>query len=289
MQRETPNIFLSYSRIDGAFALKLAIDLRAMDITVWIDQLDIPAGARWDREVENALQKSETVLVIVSEASANSDNVLNEISYALDQKKKVIPIVIDQTPVPLRITRLQREDFSGDYATSLRRFTEHLRPSKSRTDALNTMAEEQIQKQTPSTTCEHDDETPESIWMRVRRTAVFRIAAVLFSAAVVGIAITTFRDTRNIPTATNRDEMTSQANPNRPTAQPITASTMARRRIVPENNRGTDTHMSVIQRDATFPKKPTTIEKVMNANRNATKNPAVAAPAAHPPAIASAE
>jgi hypothetical protein len=48
--------FISYSRADGEFALKLANDLRTNGVNIWLDQIDIPPGARWDRAVENALE-----------------------------------------------------------------------------------------------------------------------------------------------------------------------------------------------------------------------------------------
>ena len=42
-------LFFSYSRADGEFVLKLASDLRAAGIDLWLDQEDIPPGERWDR------------------------------------------------------------------------------------------------------------------------------------------------------------------------------------------------------------------------------------------------
>ena len=176
MQRDGPHIFLSYSRSNSAFALKLAKDLRSAKFSIWIDQLDIPSGASWDREVEAALRASETVLVIISEASAKSDNVLDEISYSLDQKKRVIPVLIDQIPVPLRITRLQREDFTGSYETAFDTLTEHLRPQKSRTEALEAI------KTKP--------------W---RQRRGFKAAAFVLVIIAIAVSIAVFRETSDSP------------------------------------------------------------------------------------------
>ena len=49
-------VFISYARTDGEFALRLAQDLRAADVDVWLDQLDIRAGDPWDQAVEQALE-----------------------------------------------------------------------------------------------------------------------------------------------------------------------------------------------------------------------------------------
>ena len=51
----TPAMFFGYSREDSSFALKLAGGLKAAGANVWLDQLEIIPGQRWDRKVEDAL------------------------------------------------------------------------------------------------------------------------------------------------------------------------------------------------------------------------------------------
>ena len=107
--------FFSYSRSDQDFAFKLADDLRKNNIDIWFDQYDIPSGALWDVEIENALSKCDTFIVIISNHSVKSKNVLDEISYAIEENKKVIPIKISDCEIPFRIRRLQYIDFSTNY------------------------------------------------------------------------------------------------------------------------------------------------------------------------------
>src|ERR1700683_5123953 len=52
MANEAMLAFFSYSRHDSEFALKLAKDLRQHGAAVWLDQLDINPGERWDSTVE---------------------------------------------------------------------------------------------------------------------------------------------------------------------------------------------------------------------------------------------
>ena len=40
--------FVSYSRADKAFVQRLAAELRAAGVDLWIDIFDIPKGARWE-------------------------------------------------------------------------------------------------------------------------------------------------------------------------------------------------------------------------------------------------
>ena len=69
MPGETQTAFISYSREDSEFALRLAGDLKAAGAAVWLDQLDIAPGQRWARAVQSALNDCPRMLVILSPAS----------------------------------------------------------------------------------------------------------------------------------------------------------------------------------------------------------------------------
>jgi hypothetical protein len=112
-------IFFSYSRVDSGFALQLAKDIRSSGIDIWIDQLDIQAGNHWDAAVEKALATSACVLVILTPSSTSSTNVMDEVSYALESGKKIIPVLLEDCLPPFRLRRLQRIDFSKDYNAGL--------------------------------------------------------------------------------------------------------------------------------------------------------------------------
>lgn len=113
--------FLSYARADAEFALRLAGDLRAAGVDLWIDQRDILPSQRWDRAIEVALRGCAAVVVILSPRSVASENVLDEVGFALDHKKEVVPLLIESCDVPIRINRLQHVDFTAGYAEALER------------------------------------------------------------------------------------------------------------------------------------------------------------------------
>jgi hypothetical protein len=119
--------FISYSRADSEFALRLARDLKAAGAKVWLDQMDIVPGASWDNAVENALMAADCMLLILSPASAKSDNVRDEVSYALENGKTVIPVLYMDCVIPLRLQRKQRIDFRADYGRGLSGLLEQLR------------------------------------------------------------------------------------------------------------------------------------------------------------------
>lgn len=120
MPSEAQTAFFSYSREDSEFALKLAEDMKAAGASVWIDQLDIEPGVEWDSAVEGALNSSASMLVILSPVSVSSKNVRDEVSFALNEGKRVIPVLYRDCKVPFRLARLQQIDFRTDYARALK-------------------------------------------------------------------------------------------------------------------------------------------------------------------------
>jgi hypothetical protein len=117
---DLPTVFVSYAREDSDVALKLSRDLKAAGAQIWLDQLDIPPGERWDRAVEAALERSKCLLVVLSPRSVSSENVMDEVSYAIDEKKEIVPVIVEQCKLPLRMRRLQFIDFTADYNASLK-------------------------------------------------------------------------------------------------------------------------------------------------------------------------
>jgi len=112
MASEQRRAFISYSRINKEFATKLTKGLRSAGYPVWFDQLDIPTGARWDDEVEKALRECNIFMVILTPASITSENVKDEIGYAIDRGKRILPVLLEDCDVPLRLRRFQYVDFT---------------------------------------------------------------------------------------------------------------------------------------------------------------------------------
>lgn len=138
--------FISYSREDSEFALRLAQDLKAAGANVWLDQIDIIPGHPWDDAVEEALNDSPQMLVILTPLSAKSPNVRNEISYALDQGKIIVPVLYKDCVVPLQLQRNHRIDFRADYAHGLASLLDHLHVARPDPAVLQKAAEGDAQR-----------------------------------------------------------------------------------------------------------------------------------------------
>ncbi|TJY32161.1 toll/interleukin-1 receptor domain-containing protein [Pontimicrobium aquaticum] len=112
MSAET--IFVSYSSKDRPFALGLVKELQSLGANVWIDQLGIGLGENWDNAIEEALEKSGTFMLILSQTSVESPNVQDEVSIAINTKKKMVPILIEECKLPMRWQRRQYADLANN-------------------------------------------------------------------------------------------------------------------------------------------------------------------------------
>ena len=137
---ETPGMpgeakaFFSYSRQDSEFALRLAKDLRERGAAIWIDQLDIEPGTHWDESVEKAVAACSIFLVLLSPHSTESENVMDEVAYALDEKKAIVPVMFCDCKVPLRLRRMQYVDVRASYETGVQEILKSLHVAQRTTD-----------------------------------------------------------------------------------------------------------------------------------------------------------
>lgn len=115
-------IFTSYSRRDEDFVLQLVQDLQTKlidnNVSLWIDQLQIRPGDEWDKMVEDALETSDAMMLILSPNSTESDNVRDEWSYYRDEGKPIVPILKEKCKVPFRVRRYQYVNFHQEVYTN---------------------------------------------------------------------------------------------------------------------------------------------------------------------------
>jgi len=104
-------LFISYSHKDKAFASNVAKDLENEGYDIWLDRTDIQTGSRWDDEVVKGLETSRVFMVLLSQAAVASENVKDEIDYAIDHQKKMLPLLLEPCEIPLRLRRVQYVDF----------------------------------------------------------------------------------------------------------------------------------------------------------------------------------
>ncbi len=104
-------VFISHSTHDDEFVSKLAEKLQQAGISPWVDHKHMRPGADWDTVLEQALNASDALLIVVSEHSNRSLVVKAEWSYFGESGKKVYPILLNSGEVPFRLRVVQNIDF----------------------------------------------------------------------------------------------------------------------------------------------------------------------------------
>lgn len=107
-------VFISHTAADKPFVRRLAARLEKSHFPVWLDEHDLIAGDPLPESIGKALQAAKVVLVVVSKASVASKWLRYELNVATERMIKgecrVIPIVIDETPLPAEVRGLLYAD-----------------------------------------------------------------------------------------------------------------------------------------------------------------------------------
>jgi len=94
-----PYLFISYSHKDSQIVFKEITGLFNVGYRIWYDE-GIDPGNEWPDEVAQALEKSAFFIVFISPNSINSQNVKNEINFALNKHKPFLAVHITDTVLP---------------------------------------------------------------------------------------------------------------------------------------------------------------------------------------------
>ncbi len=113
-------LFISYSRIDKNESLELSKILRAGGHEVWIDD-QLRVGREWRQELRAEIIKADAIVLALTQNWIDSPYCNWEFIVAVENEKKVIPVLLKKTPngnnpeIPARINKYQRADFSSGF------------------------------------------------------------------------------------------------------------------------------------------------------------------------------
>lgn len=89
------DVFISYSRQNIAFAERLFERLRDQQISAWVDWQNIPRSAGWWDEIQRGIDTTSTFIFIMSNDSVGSVVCTLELAHAIENGKRIIPVVIE--------------------------------------------------------------------------------------------------------------------------------------------------------------------------------------------------
>ncbi len=110
--QEVASIMISYSRKDKEFVQNLHGALSSSGIpeeNIWIDWDDIPPAADWMEEITRAIGAADAFVFVISPYSLNSKVCGEELRIAIENNKKLIPILYREAqegdPIPKMVSK----------------------------------------------------------------------------------------------------------------------------------------------------------------------------------------
>lgn len=122
-------IFISYSHKDKVFVDKLAIQLVRRNVNVWLDRWELSVGDSLIEKVQEAVDGSSALLVILSKSSTASEWCKKELSAGLlreleERRVVVLPVMLEDCDVPVFARGKVFADFRTDFDVGLRALVE---------------------------------------------------------------------------------------------------------------------------------------------------------------------
>lgn len=100
------NVFVSYAHADRARVEPMIAKLQEQALDVWWDK-HLPVGRNWDEQLEEAMVRAPTILVVWSAAARASSEVKDEAFFAR-KLGKALPARLEPVDLPYRLDRIQR-------------------------------------------------------------------------------------------------------------------------------------------------------------------------------------
>ena len=134
--------FISHSAKDKPFVRKLAADLVANGVKVWLDEQRILVGDSIPEKIAQGLAESDFFLIVVSQNSVASSWVKKELSNVLvheieRRKVTVLPIKLDDALMPDSINDKLYADFRGSYDEGLDKLLQSIKAREVVADGRN--------------------------------------------------------------------------------------------------------------------------------------------------------
>jgi hypothetical protein len=118
------SVFLSHNSADKAAARALGAQLKLVGADVWFDEWEIRAGDSIVGAVDEALGQFEVFVLVRSEDAASSSWVRSELETAIarrigDSSLRVIPVLLDDTPLPALLQPLRYVRYDAGLAEAV--------------------------------------------------------------------------------------------------------------------------------------------------------------------------
>lgn len=103
-------VFASYCRRDAPIVSPIIRLARVPGVTIFLDTDSLEPGDNWSAKIASAIKESDVMMVFWSRHAAESIAVRDEYERALALEKRVVPVLLDSTPLDQRLSKYQWVD-----------------------------------------------------------------------------------------------------------------------------------------------------------------------------------
>lgn len=96
---DEPFVFVSYAHADAELAYPLIAGLQERGLRIWFDD-GMDVGDLWDEVIPDHVEQCTAMLCLVSTRFTDSNNCLDEIHYAKEQKKELLILHLENEELP---------------------------------------------------------------------------------------------------------------------------------------------------------------------------------------------
>jgi formylglycine-generating enzyme required for sulfatase activity len=129
-----PTVFISYCHADSHFVDRLADDLKASGVDVWIDKWKIKVGDSITQKIDEGIGASDRLIVVLSRASVSSKWVREELNAAtiknVEREKHayILPVLIEDCELPTLLQHRKYANFKDEPEQAIQELLEVIRP-----------------------------------------------------------------------------------------------------------------------------------------------------------------
>ena len=121
-----PDVFVSYSRRDAEFVQRLAESVSSRGKELWLDTDGIADAEVFPQAIREAIEQSDAFLFVITPAAVESAYCENEVEYARELQKRIVPVLRERVPDPQLPAEIRDRNWipftdSDEFDTSLER------------------------------------------------------------------------------------------------------------------------------------------------------------------------
>ncbi|MBB1274902.1 toll/interleukin-1 receptor domain-containing protein [Psychromonas sp. SR45-3] len=109
-----PKVYISYSFQDSKLVDLICSQLDRIQVEILLDKHELTVGDDINKKLNSLVEASDYIIYVNSHNSLDSDWAKKELRNALSLDKKILPVVLDDTPLPDEIKHLMYADFRED-------------------------------------------------------------------------------------------------------------------------------------------------------------------------------